>query len=479
MEPALQPRTDADENIPSCRDTTDNYMYEPQKQAGSDTYFLSEEHSEFFDRPVTESVTARAGSDTDSPSGEHSEFTDRLVTELVTARARSDTDFPNEEHSEFVDRPVTESVTARAGSDTDSPSGKHSEFFGRPVTESVTARAGSDTEFPKGEYPEFVERPVTESVTARAGSNTDFPNGKYSEIADRPVTESVTARAGSDTDSPSGKHSEFFGRPVTESVTARAGSATDFPNGEYPEFVDRPVTESVTARAGSDTNFPNGEYSEIVDRPVTESVTARTSDTEEILVMNVSTVATEQSELGEMMLGETDKRDIHVCSVECTPARQRPENISSGALQHVEISNNHRNCVEYCCGVCGKADSVNRSGTGSCWNCCCLIVWDYRVSCWAAIVINDRLYGIDLFTEDHRVFTREPGLVGNPVTPCDVIRVYTKMNETFKGGIDNVMIRHNDPIDSRYHQRCADNRHWSLAHVSVRGKPIREKGRFG
>ena len=34
--------------------------------------------------------------------------------------------------------------------------------------------------------------------------------------------------------------------------------------------------------------------------------------------------------------------------------------------------------------------------------------------------------------------------MGNPVTPCDVIRVYTKMNENFKGGIDNVMIKNND-----------------------------------
>ena len=180
-----------------------------------------------------------------------------------------------------------------------------------------------------------------------------------------------------------------------------------------------------------------------------------------------------------MVSGETDKRGIPVCSVECTPESRRPENISAGALQHVEMSNNQRNCVNYCCGVCGKANSVNRSGTGSCCNCCCLIVGGYRVSCVAAIVIKDRLYGINLFTEDRRVFTRGTGLVGNPVTPCDVIRVYTTMNENFKGGIDNVMIRNNDLIDSRYHQRCADNGHRSLAHASVRGKPIREKGRFG
>ena len=125
------------------------------------------------------------------------------------------------------------------------------------------------------------------------------------------------------------------------------------------------------------------------------------------------------------------------------------------------MSNNQWNCVDYCFGVCGKADSVNRSGTGSCWNCGCWIVRGNRVSCLVAIVIKDRLHGIDLFTEDRRVFTRGPGLVGNPVTPCDVIRVYTKMNENFKGGINNVMFRNNDPVDSRYHQRCANNRHWS------------------
>ena len=60
------------------------------------------------------------------------------------------------------------------------------------------------------------------------------------------------------------------------------------------------------------------------------------------------------------------------------------------------------------------------------------------------IVIKDQSEGINLFNEDCRVFTRDTGLVGNHVTPCDVIRVYTKMNENFKGGIDNVMIKNND-----------------------------------
>ena len=243
---------------------------------------------------------------------------------------------------------------------------------------------------------------------------------------------------------------------------------------------DRPVTESVTARAGSDTDFPSGEHLEFFDRPVTKSVTAWAFDTEEILVMNLSTVTTEQSELREMVLGETDTRDILVYKEDCTPERRRPENISPGTHQQVEMSNNQWNCVDYCFGVCGKAESVNRSGTGSCWNCGCWIVWDYRVSCLAAIVIKDRLHGIDLFTEHRRVFTRGPRLVGNPVTPCDVIRVYTKMNENFKGGINNVMFRNNDPVDSRYHQRCADNRRLiDIGHGHTRQCVANRSGRRG
>ena len=151
----------------------------------------------------------------------------------------------------------------------------------------------------------------------------------------------------------------------------------------------------------------------------TDRSRSRAADTEEILVMNVPTVATEQSELREMVLCETDKRSIPVYREECTPECQRPRIISTGAPQRIEMSNNQWNCVDYCFGVCGKADSVNRSGTGSCWNCSCLIVWGYRVSCLVAIVIKDRLYGIDLFTEDRRVFTRGPGF--NSGQPCDAV----------------------------------------------------------
>ena len=59
-------------------------------------------------------------------------------------------------------------------------------------------------------------------------------------------------------------------------------------------------------------------------------MTARAANTFEILVMNVSTVVTEQSELREMGLCETYKRGIPVYREKCAPERQRPRNTSPG-----------------------------------------------------------------------------------------------------------------------------------------------------
>ena len=316
-------------------------------------------------------------------------------------------------------------------------------------------------------------------MTARAGSDTNLASEEHSEFFGHPVTESVMSWTGSDTDFPRDEHSEFFCRPVTESVAAWAGSDTNLPSEEHSEFFGRPVTESVTAQAGSDTDFPIGEYSELNDRPVTKSVTARAVDMEEILVMNVSTVATENSELRTIVSGETDQRGIPVYSVECTPESRHPEKISAAALQHVEMSDKQRNYVNYCCNKCGKANSVNRSGTGSCWNCCCLIVGGYRVSCVATIVIKDQLYGINLFTEDRRICTRRLGLVCNPETPGDVIQLYRKMTGNFNCGRNNMLSRSIDLVDRHYLQWRADDGLRSLTHVSVPDKPIRERGRFG
>ena len=142
------------------------------------------------------------------------------------------------------------------------------------------------------------------------------------------------------------------------------------------------------------------------------------------------------------------------------------------------MSDKQQNYVNYCGIVCGKANSVNRSGTGSCWNCCCLIVGGYPVSCVATIVIKDQLYRINLFTEDCRVCTRGPGLVCNPETPDDVIQLYRKMTGNFNCGRNKMLSRSIDPVDRRYLQWRADDGHRSLTHVSVPDEPIREWGQI-
>ena len=105
---------------------------------------------------------------------------------------------------------------------------------------------------------------------------------------------------------------------------------------------------------------------------------------------------------------------------------------------------NYRDC---CFGMCNKADSVDRSGICLCWDFLCWLVWGYRVSCLTAIVIKDRSHGIDLYTDGRRVCTSGLGLVGDPMTPSDVIPVYAMMNGNFKGGLNNVMPKNKGPVD--------------------------------
>ena len=149
-------------------------------------------------------------------------------------------------------------------------------------------------------------------------------------------------------------------------MTSRAGSDTDLPSDEHSEFFGQPVMNLVTAWVGSDTDHPSGEHLKFSNRPVTESVTARETDTEEPLVMNVSTVTILLSELRKRVLGETDTSDIPVYKECCTPECRNPVKVSPDAHAQLVISDIQWNSRDCCFGVCKKADSVNRSGTGSC-----------------------------------------------------------------------------------------------------------------
>ena len=66
-----------------------------------------------------------------------------------------------------------------------------------------------------------------------------------------------------------------------------------------------------------------------------------------------------------------------------------------------------------------------------------------------------------------------------PVRPYDVIRVYLRIKENFKGGLNNVMLTHKAPVDSSHHLRGEDNRRLKWTRASVNNKPIRVWGWFG
>ena len=69
--------------------------------------------------------------------------------------------------------------------------------------------------------------------------------------------------------------------------------------------------------------------------------------------------------------------------------------------------------------------------------------------------------------------------MGDPVRPYDVIPVYLRIKENFKGGLNNVILMNKAPVDSSYHQRGRDNRRVKWTRASVNNKPIRVWGRFG
>ena len=110
----VQPRTVADEDIPTVRDKKDDRGR--RRRTGSDKDISSDECSNLFDRPVTESATALAGRDSHCPSDEYWKNFGRPVTEAMTARAGNDANISSDECSDLSDRLVRESMTAYAGS---------------------------------------------------------------------------------------------------------------------------------------------------------------------------------------------------------------------------------------------------------------------------------------------------------------------------------------------------------------------------
>ena len=153
--------------------------------------------------------------------------------------------------------------------------------------------------------------------------------------------------------------------------------------------------------------------------------------------MTVSTVIMALSELRTSVCDDTDTGDIPVYNEYSIPDRRRPVKVLPDVNTQVVKSDNNWNSRDCCFGMCNKADSVDRSRICLCWDFLCWLVWGYRASCLAAIVINDQSHGIDIYSDERRVCTSGLGLPGDPMTRGD--KVYTAIL-----GEDKDTDRHNE-----------------------------------
>ena len=291
--PTVQPRTVADDDIPTVRDKNDDRGR--RSRTGSDTDASSDEESNLFDRPVTESAAAWAGRDYHGPSDESCENSGRPVTDAMTEMAGNDANISRVDYSDLVDQLVRE--TMRAWAESGEPlieqlSGcripgcqcdgriEDMEWGSEDMTETDDSEYDDPDDRANRLYEESCNYDLSEGMTPR----TDTPplrrknNGQElqestsctSELESQTDEESLnsepTVQPGTvaDEDIPThGDEGDIYG---PNELTGWTGCDADSTSGELSEIIDRPVTESVTARSEMDTVFPSSEHSELVGR---------------------------------------------------------------------------------------------------------------------------------------------------------------------------------------------------------------------
>ena len=208
-----------------------------------------------------------------------------------------------------------------------------------------------------------------------------------------------------------------------------------------------------TTEAGIEIDSLSVDYAKCDEIPVTKMIPVGVLDTDEHLVMRVSTITAEVSGLETSSYSNNTMNDSPGIQECVCPECRRRDDLSAHVDIQLLVKNNRRSLTVCCFGLCGITDRLNRPELDWCWDCVDRLVWGYRVSCVVTIVTKTQSLGIDLFTEERCVYASTLGLVDDPVRAYDVIPVYVWMKENFKGGLNKVMLMNKAPVDSRYHQR--------------------------
>ena len=315
----------------------------------------------------------------------------------------------------------------------------------------------------------------------QTGSDRCDSIGIVSEVYDQPVTNTVTAEDDRDSLDPNDREYSTKFRLLTRRAFLLDDDSLSDSN--FPEAVKDVVRRSrLTMMALDEYEDPPFEQQTDDGTPVCsdegDNMDSDDSDdeygyTDYWPILHAELPGAKASTSNDVDVNDSPVIQDYVC-----PERTRQNDVSVYIDTQLLVKNFQRKMTICCFGLCGLTDRFIEPELRWCWDCVDRLVWGYRVSCLMAIVNANRSLLIDVFTEDSRMYASGLGLVGDPVRPYDVIRVYLRIKENFQGGVNNVMLRNKDPVDSRYHQRCMYNKHEMGTYASV-NRQISVKGQFG
>ena len=356
---------------------------------GSDKDISSDEDSNAFDRPFTESATAWDSQDSQSPSNmEHWRNVNHQARQVMWEMSGNDANLSGDKYPDIVKKIARMTISAWA------------EDNARPVEERAGCEVpgcqcngrveymgwGSEdmTETDDSEYEDPVDRdnrlyvescnydlsegmtPMTYTPPLRRNRRRRYEvRNKYETDIEDSICGTIDDGFLTDEEWPISEHmvADNVNRTVRNRNNNRGrwswpGSENDITSDENYNLFDRSVMESATARAGIETDSFSVDNVKCGEIPVTELITVRVSDTEEPLIMRVSTITTELSEVGTSACSETDINDIPVIKECVSPERRRPEQLSAYADTQVVISDYRWSVTDYCFGVCVKIQTV-------------------------------------------------------------------------------------------------------------------------
>ena len=338
LEPTVLPRTVAD--IPKSRDKLVDRGRGTHTRSDKD--ISSDDDSNLFDRPVTESATAWDSRDSQGPSNtEYWNNIGRQAKQAMREMTGNDVNLSGSKYPDVVKEIAR--VTIRAWAENNA----------RPVEQRSVCEVPGCQCNGRVEYMDWGSEDMTETDHSEYEDPIDRANRLYVESCNYDLSEGMTpmtytpplrknrpwryeVRKKNETDieeSNRGTIDDGFltddespnseqmiqPRTVADYVTrtvrdrkdnrgcrSRAGSENDSISDENSNLFDRPVTESATAWAGIEKDSLSEEHVKCCEQPVTESITVRVPDTEEPLVMRVSTITMDQE-----IISAKEERKMH------------------------------------------------------------------------------------------------------------------------------------------------------------------------